>query len=294
MENLKFERLSKEIVEDINNELIRIGLLYRVFHRVKSTDSIERKMSTKKYVAEGKKMQDLIGVRIIVYFKDDLELVKKTIKTKFNFIDESVDEHDSTVFKPTKVNLIIRMNEYHQEEIKNSTMNFVNLIDSTYEVQLRTIFSEGWHEIEHDLRYKCQDEWEGQLELSRTLNGIYASLETNDWSILTLFEQLAYSHYKAGNLEAMIRNKFRIRFLRDEIESNIERVIEKKQLLKSIYRIDRKEILDFLIHSKIKIPLKMNNLIFLINHFYLKEKELSDLTPTFIKDRFKENKYKKK
>ncbi|MBK7959276.1 MAG: hypothetical protein IPK03_14995 [Bacteroidetes bacterium] len=29
-----------------------------------------------------------------------------------------------------------------------------SLVDSTFEVQLRTILSEGWHEIDHDLRYK--------------------------------------------------------------------------------------------------------------------------------------------
>ena len=73
---------------------------------------------------------------------------------------------------------------------------YEDLIDNTYEVQIRTILSEGWHEVEHDLRYKCKEEWNEFKEESRLLNGIYATLESSEWSMLTLFDRLSYSQYK--------------------------------------------------------------------------------------------------
>ena len=50
------------------------------------------------------------------------------------------------------------MEERHTEELQKELSNVdINefdaaLIDNTYEIQLRTVLSEGWHEVEHDLR----------------------------------------------------------------------------------------------------------------------------------------------
>lgn len=32
-------------------------------------------------------------------------------------------------------------------------------IDDTFEIQIKTMFFEGWHEIEHDMRYKGEELW---------------------------------------------------------------------------------------------------------------------------------------
>ena len=85
-------------------------------------------------------------------------------------------------------------------------------IDKTFEVQVRTTFSEGWHEVDHDVRYKHKEEWEEHYEFSRELNGIYATLEICDRSMVNLLERLAYKNYKNMQIEAMLRNKFRLRF----------------------------------------------------------------------------------
>ena len=87
-------------------------------------------------------------------------------------------------------------------------------IDTTFEIQFRTVFFEGWHEIEHDMRYKSllsdNEFWRGSEELSRILNCILANLELSDWSLVQLFEQLSYNHYKNANWELMLKSKFRI------------------------------------------------------------------------------------
>lgn len=78
-------------------------------------------------------------------------------------------------------------------------------MDNTFELQLRTILSEGWHEIDHSLRYKSQADWLDYPENERLLNGIYASLETNDIALKNLFNELSYKHFKNRNWEGLIK-----------------------------------------------------------------------------------------
>ena len=78
----------------------------------------------------------------------------------------------------------------------------------TFEVQIRTTFSEGWHEVDHEVRYKHKEAWEQHYEFSRELNGIYATLEVCDRSMVNLLERLAYRNYKNMEIEAMVRHKF--------------------------------------------------------------------------------------
>ena len=284
--NPGIDRLSRNICQDIDVELQRIGVLFRIFGRAKSDESITRKLEKKRYdkSADGKLMQDLIGVRVVVYFKDDLPLVHKALKSKFSFIDETVDKANETVFEPNRINLIFGLKEEYAAEVQDVIIAKYKYIDTTYEVQLRTMLSEGWHEIEHDLRYKCSDDWNGHMELSRTLNGLYASLETNDWSMLSLFDKLAYEHYKNGNVPAMLRNKFRIRLGGDPIGEELLNMIKtsKGDLLKRIFRTDRTEFLNKIFDDGVKFPLTMSNLIFVLNGYYLKDPEIRKITPEYL------------
>ena len=287
--DLGLNRISRKISTEIEIELQRIGLLFRIFGRAKSEESIERKLVRKRYDnnIEGKKMQDIIGIRVVLYFKDDLPLVHKALKSKFPYLDETIDESEETVFAPNRLNLIFRLSNSDSEEVEEIAVKKYRYIDKTYEVQLRTMLSEGWHEIEHDLRYKCHEDWENQQEMSRTMNGLYASLETNDWSILSLFDQLSYEHYKARNVAAMLRHKFRIRLSNELINAELLEIIHGSQsnLLKKIYRTDRKEFLNKIFDDGVKFPLTMSNLIFVLNGYYFNDMNILKLTPDFLLDK---------
>jgi putative GTP pyrophosphokinase len=292
MDQFNFNRIAKSISEDIESEINRIGLFYRIFYRVKTSDSINRKLAIKNYTESEKKMQDLIGIRIVAYFKDDVDLLINTLKSKFDCIDTTIDQENDIEFQPTRINLVFKMPREYSEELFANLGSKRDIIDNTYEIQIRTIFSEGWHEVEHDLRYKCKEEWNDQIEYSRILNGIYASLETTDWSIMSLFDQLAYSNYMCKNVVAMIRNKFRIRFTESELSLEIIETIISKDLLKKIYRFDRTELLNYISINSLRIPLKMTNIVLLINYLSIKDQSLSDLTNPVLKDSFKKSQEK--
>lgn len=284
-----FHFLEKEICEKIKDELEKVGLLYRLFSRSKNDRSILEKIKRKEangdpYCPSGKLIQDTIGVRIVTYFIDDINLVMEILKKKFNFIDSEIDSFDPTVFKPTRTNIICSLNEEQirlfKEVQASGGRDHFNLLDTTFELQLRTILSEGWHEIDHSLRYKSKSDWEQYPENERLLNGIYASLETNDIALKNLFNELAYKHFKNKNWEGLIKNKFRIKLQSTSLKEELKGLFDNKAGLgKSFYKLDREELLLTIYQSDISLPVNINNLVFLANGLTFKDPDVTAVTP---------------
>lgn len=272
-------RVVQKLQGAIEKELSRLGLLFRVFSRAKSENSINEKInkSPGKYSADGKKIQDLFGVRVALYFPEDVLVSQQVISNLFKLIEETVDNIESSSFSAVRCNYVYELPDELISE--SAALKKNDLIDATFEIQFRTVLSEGWHEVEHDLRYKCSDDWVGQNDLDRALNGIYASLETSDWGMTKVFDELAYRHYKEKNWGAMLRNKFRLRTGNGLKESVCALLNEDNGLGKKLYRAERSNVLKKIASTKISVPINLNNLVFLINHFFIKSPELIKLTP---------------
>lgn len=287
MYNTNELRIIQALQKSVESELNRLGLLYRVFSRTKTETSINAKKNKdpQRYGASGKKIQDLFGIRIVLYFPDDLMIAQAAIQKIYDMDSKTVDESSTDLFSATRCNYIFKIPENLVNESK--LLRRYDFIDSTFEVQFRTILSEGWHEVEHDLRYKCKEDWVNHGDLSRALNGIYASLETSDWGIMKLFEELSYRNYKSSTWSAMLRNKFRIR-TEEVIEPSIIELINSKKLGKSFYRINREKLLLIVLYSEIDIPINLNNLVYLCNHFFIKNADITEITPKLLNIKFLE------
>ena len=248
-----------------------------------------------------KKMQDIVGVRIVLYFIDDVDIVYELLKFLPNYIEESnsnkdiqvLDEHtdlkigklSDKIFMPQRLNLIFKMSDVQTDNLEMALANYkyADLIDNTYEVQIRTIFSEGWHEVEHDLRYKCQNDqmWNYCKEESRTLNGIYASLETTESSMRSLFDKIAYKNFKHQDWAAMLRNKLCIRFDDNTLSDGISKLLDsnKDVLGKELFKYQRTDLFSAIQSLPRSIPKKMDNIVFLINRLTVRNQEMIQLEP---------------
>lgn len=281
-------KVLKEIVSDLESVLDKSGIMYHIFSRTKSEMSIKNKLEKKaeKYRAEGKKMQDLLALRITLYFTDDVEMVYDYLRNQPNFDSESVDVNEVDKFCPKRLNLVMHVPEKHKQDMQvaiNST-EYPDLIDDTYEVQIRTILSEGWHEVEHDLRYKCKEDWDEHLEESRLLNGIYATLESSEWSMLTLFDRLSYSQYKEKAWDSMLRNKMRLRFADKGMSPEVkEKISSDNELAKKLFRVKRSKVLKLVMEKKFSYPLTYDTVVFLINRVGVKNRELTTLEMPVLK-----------
>lgn len=281
------QHIAERLKSVIESNLNRAGLLFRVFSRAKSSESIQSKLSRKRYGAglNDKKIQDLYGVRIALYFPDDSNLAQRSLKSLFEFDASSstIDLPSDATFGPTRCNLIFRLPADLTEQ--SMVLKGEARIDATFEVQFRTVFSEGWHEIEHDLRYKCKDDWEIHKDLNRAMNGIIATLETCDWAVIKLFEDLAWRHYKAKEWLPMLRTKFRLRWQSQELVEDLLRILDDDaDLSKSLFRVDRQKLLSKILESKIDLPITPPNIVYLSNFFFIKSDRLSEITPKPVTD----------
>lgn len=278
---------ANQLQKELSRHFDKCGLFYRIFSRCKSASSTVKKLSEKeaKYQLEGKKMQDLLGVRVALYFKDDIDLCLSIVKANYDVLEIVQDPEERDTFRPMRLNIVCRMPEHIIRLFDTNLWKFP--IDTTFEIQIRTIFSEGWHEVEHDLRYKHKSDWEPYPELSRNLNGIFATLETCDWTILSVLNELAYRKYKEKDWDAMLRTHLRIRLISSSISPKISEIFSSApNLAKEFFRVDRAKLLLYLSNSNFpSAPLTLDNLIYITNILIIKNEDLLDITPNILKDR---------
>lgn len=274
------QEISNHLEDGLTEMMKRSGMMFRLFSRVKTERSIRHKMDFKGalYRAGKATMQDIIGFRIVLYFQDDVEALTRYLTTK-DLVRKSVDAPDSTTFRPQRLNITRNLPvEFVEDFRRQLPAEFSEFIDSTYEVQIRTIFSEGWHEVEHDLRYKCKEDWLGCEQYSRSLNGVIATLETAEWSMKSIFHDMAYQNYRHGNYRAMMRNKLRIRLVDDDFSPAVSEFLQDhREVAKGVIKLTRLVFVTTLLTQPLHLDLTFDNVLFLINRLDIHNCELQAL-----------------
>lgn len=281
-----FHRVAEDLRREVDDLLTTVGVLCRVFGRGKSTESLTSKLekSPGKYSEGGKQIQDAVGLRVVIYFPEDISVVEELLRGRYNYDEKSsmIDKPVADVFSVTRHNLVFKIPEQFDRDIVQGRGRMP--IDATFEVQVRSLFSEGWHEVEHDLRYKRPDHWQEHSDLSRSFNGIVAALETAEWGMRTILNELAYRHYRDQNWEAMLCSALRMRVtgtLSKEVWALLDSDTE---LAKRLFRLNRRKIFRTLAALAPKIPLTVDNLVFLWNEVELKDDRLTAIAPEFLID----------
>ncbi|WIV90111.1 RelA/SpoT protein [Proteus appendicitidis] len=287
--NFSFSESTKEDIEElISSKLTNLGIMFRVFSRNKDIISINKKLSDPKY-GDTHKIQDAIGVRIALYFNDDIEIVHNILNTIFSERekDHSIDIMGADEFSAVRYNIVYDIPKKLLEKEYLFSEPISKLIDSTFELQIRSILSEGWHEVEHDLRYKSKPDWANHDNESRRLNGIYATLETSEWTMIKIFDELAYKHYKSRSWESMLRQKFRLRMQPMKLNESISKYFDDNpQVAKEFFRLLRKEVINDMSSNNFTLPLNVNSLIYFCNMFHVKNDTIASMTPSIFKDEF--------
>lgn len=314
IETMAYNCIASNIEHRIREVLDKTGMYYRIFSRVKKEPSIKKKLTAKQneYSENGRKMQDYIGVRIVFYFKDDIDYfvpilrswpsydkqnesnsiidlarledeIKRANVQKLQGLVPLVDK----VFMPERLNLVMRMNEYETDlfncQMESQTGYNSKLIDNTYEIQLRTVLSEGWHEVEHDLRYKTRKEswWNECQKESRLLNGIYAALVSNESHLTSIVDDIAYKAYLSKEWDTMIRFHFRRRTDEQKLSPQIASILDKHvdDIAKVILRFDRDAVVQALNKIRVQTSITTDLLTFIVNRSVVKDQDLLQLEP---------------
>ena len=272
--------VEQDLKRIISDRLEQCGLYYRVFSRIKTAVSMERKFEAKEY-GDGRKLQDLVGVRVNLYFDDDVSLCQHIMEKTFELVEWSTSERNEDEFKPAKLNGVFRLPEYLKARISPATWDMS--IDDTFELQIKTMFFEGWHEIEHDMRYKGEELWSGLSGFSRYFNSILATLELCDKSMVRLFEDLGHELYKSGQYADMIRAHFRLKLSDTVLYPEVETLLCEDQeqggetLAKRIYKTSKSTLVDQLLKRVRRVPINVNTIIALLNDSDFHDPRLTEI-----------------
>ena len=277
---MTLQDIADNLRQDLASRIERSGIMYRLFGRAKTMASIQHKISIKgdSYKSGKGKINDIIGLRIVVYFPDDVDVLAMYFDDS-SVVKRHIDTPDTDTFRPQCLNITKPLPENFIEDFRAALPTDVApYIDNTYEIQIRTVFSEGWHEVEHDLRYKCKEDWEGYDQHGRTLNGILATLETSEWALRSLFHQMAHTNMANGNYRAMLRNKMRIRLKSTDFSPAIYDYLKSHpSTVEAFINSDRLVVLFSLMMHEEAIPLTYDNILFLVNRIDICDEGLSDL-----------------
>ena len=274
--------IANKLESQMFQHLNQCGIMFRLFSRVKTISSLHHKMQIKgdNYKTGKSLIQDMIGLRIVLYFQDDVDALAFFYSCG-EVVNSSIDEFDSSTFRPQRLNLTCNLPaEFVDDFRKALPEEYATYIDATYEIQIRTIFSEGWHEVEHDLRYKCKEDWEGCESYSRVLNGVIATLETAEWNMKSLFDQMARTNFRNKNYRAMLRNKMHLRIKGEDLSAEVyEFLLRNYYVAERILDADRFVIVLTLLNHQKPIELTYDNLLFLINRIEMNNEELREIEP---------------
>ena len=277
--------LQEHEIEEINNvkmsllntlvtKLNNAGIYFNSTSRIKSESSLLHKLETGKYSMQegGRKIQDIIGIRINLFYLEDMDICEKILEETFLLDNWSKTKNEENKFEAQKCNGVFRIPSKYLRNIPASVWN--KPFDQTFEVHLRTVLFEGWHEIEHEMRYKYKlgsdsketDLWTGHEDLSRVMNSIIANLELCDWSIMQIFNSIHDSQYKEKNWENAIRSKYRLRITQDPLKPELREYLDNNpDIVAQFHTVSKRELVEILLNKKYHKELTPDRVIYLIN-----------------------------
>lgn len=284
IQELNFIRAKLE--QTLDTKLSNAGLYFHSSSRVKSLESLKRKLATGKYGTEEdeKKVQDIIGIRINLFYTEDINICESILEDTFMLDNWSKTAWEENQFEAQKCNGVFKLPSKYLVNLSDELWE--QPFDKTFEIQLRTVLFEGWHEIEHEMRYKYkpdeeQDEsslWAGQEKDARMMNSIIANLELCDWSIVQIFDNLARDQISKKNWENAIISKYRLRIVQDNLKTEIKEYFdENPEIAKSFLAVSKHQLVDILLNKKYQKALSPNRIIYLINKEIIHDEYVSEL-----------------
>jgi putative GTP pyrophosphokinase len=179
-----FARRIKSLIGDLLQKIPDLKV-HTVESRVKTPGSLADKVSRpgKAYSDPLREVSDLVGLRIVAYYADDVTKITEMIRAEFSVIDgESQDT--SKRLAPDQFGYL---SVHHVVNLSNSRGGLAEWSDFKnvkMEIQVRTVLQHAWAAISHALQYK-QDA-DVPDELKRRLYRLAGLLEIADEQFISL------------------------------------------------------------------------------------------------------------
>lgn len=186
------EDLYHQFGESMSSLLIRLIDVshistHSIQYRVKDIKSLKAKVELKNKYTCLDEITDILGVRIITYYSNDIDEVERIIKNSFivdyeNTIDKR-KTHEPDRFGYMSLHYVVSLNPE-----RSALVEYKDFIDMKFEIQIRTILQHTWAEIEHDLGYKTKNSVPNHIR--RKFSILSGSLELIDGAFIDIRNSL--------------------------------------------------------------------------------------------------------
>ena len=208
-ERNQFDRLVKLvqfITRKLESKLAEEGTLARVSARVKSSDSLYKKLE--KWASDPKKakrlkgdyesvlrrVNDLAAARVMAYTEADRDIVSRLVQKTFaspkeykNKFDIEKKEDDERV-KSNKYNYYRATHLMVSLKTEDLSGRYSNLELDKCEIQITSFLAHVWNEIEHDIIYKKEEGVELSLSEMNAIDSLGLLTKTGDNIINSLLQ----------------------------------------------------------------------------------------------------------
>lgn len=177
----------KEALQDcVKEALLNCPNIDRISFRVKTEKSFIDKINlhTKddllKYKHPFRELQDLIGGRVVVYYKSDIHKIETELEKNFNRVEKiEIVPDDEKEFGYEGIHYIL----FSPNHIYNPHRENTN-IPYFFELQIKTLYQHAWAQSEHGLGYKPG------VELPKVIKRKLAFLAAQSWGADEILEDL--------------------------------------------------------------------------------------------------------
>lgn len=154
--------------------------------RTKTIESLEEKIIRKEISNIQDEITDITGLRIILYYQDDVDKIINLIKDNF-IIDlknstNKADLYSSNEFGYLSIHYIITL-----DDKRNKLPEWETYSKLKAEIQIRTVLQHSWASISHELTYK--KDYEIPKELQRKLFRLAGLFELADEQFLKIRDE---------------------------------------------------------------------------------------------------------
>jgi putative GTP pyrophosphokinase len=172
-----YDAVLQSLYQKIRSDLEKAGKFPTIKYRVKKFDAYFDKLlkiARNEKSIEKNAITDILGLRIVCPFLEDLEAIEKIINAKFNVVEleRKGSRYSIGEFGYESVHLLIKFDYGYLEKCIPHTADVC-------EIQLRTTLQDAWAEVEHELIYKSDITLPNE-SIRRKLASINATLALSD------------------------------------------------------------------------------------------------------------------
>lgn len=220
-------KLHNLIVELIKGQDTHFHIIEK---RTKTIESFKSKIERKKdkYLDPLNEITDLTGLRIILYYHDDIDRVIRMIKKEFTIdeINSNYKKANSSpdVFGYTSTHIIVSINNERGAWTEWSKYSLLKA-----EIQIKTVLQHAWASISHALQYKSKEDIPSKLQ--RQLFRLAGLFELADEEFLSIRDKHFQLLDKIGAIENIEKSNNDINLL------TIEKYITDSALVSELFGI---------------------------------------------------------